>query len=160
LIPERYYRILGLTASATPMDVKKAYRNLAKRVHPDLNPSKQANEQFLKIKEAYEIILGYRPLPKTNEVPKQNPTRNESKGSSHKTSEQEQLEKAIRFKIQQECQAKIHFLKQKKRYDSLREGWRLQVFNSVVLLSTLAFLLVAADYLLPSKLTKHRIAHN
>lgn len=50
------YKILGLSASATREEVKKAYRKLALEWHPDKNKSPNAHEMFIKINEAYLIL--------------------------------------------------------------------------------------------------------
>ncbi len=50
---EDYYKILGLTKSATPEEIKRAYRKLAVKYHPDKNPgNKAAEEKFKKVSEA------------------------------------------------------------------------------------------------------------
>ena len=50
-----YYEVLGLSKNATPDDVKKAYRKIARQFHPDLNPNdKEANKKFQQINEANE----------------------------------------------------------------------------------------------------------
>jgi curved DNA-binding protein len=52
-----YYKILGLSKSASEEDIKKAYRKLARKLHPDLNPNdKEANKKFQQINEANEVL--------------------------------------------------------------------------------------------------------
>lgn len=52
-----YYKILGISKSASEDDVKKAYRKLARKYHPDLNPNdKEASKQFQQINEANEVL--------------------------------------------------------------------------------------------------------
>ncbi|MCX7842416.1 MAG: DnaJ domain-containing protein [Clostridia bacterium] len=52
-----YYSILGLDKNASQEDIKKAYRKLAKKYHPDTNPgNKQAEEKFKDVNEAYEVL--------------------------------------------------------------------------------------------------------
>ncbi len=52
-----YYKILGISKSASEDDIKKAYRKLARKYHPDLNPNdKEANNQFQQINEANEVL--------------------------------------------------------------------------------------------------------
>ena len=52
-----YYKILGINKSATEKEIKKAYRKLARKYHPDVNPdNKEAEKKFKEINEANEVL--------------------------------------------------------------------------------------------------------
>ena len=53
-----YYSVLGITKDASQDDIKKAFRQLGKKFHPDLNPNNkaEAEEKFKEISEAYEVL--------------------------------------------------------------------------------------------------------
>ena len=51
-----YYEVLGLSKNASEDDIKKAYRKLAKKYHPDINKAADAEEKFKEINEAYEVL--------------------------------------------------------------------------------------------------------
>ena len=51
-----YYQILGLKKDATDAEIKSAYRKLARKYHPDVNKTKEAETKFKDINEAYEVL--------------------------------------------------------------------------------------------------------
>ena len=52
-----YYKVLGVERDATSEDIRKAYRRLARRHHPDVNPGNTASEErFKQISEAFEVL--------------------------------------------------------------------------------------------------------
>src|SRR6201988_5192506 len=54
---EDYYKILGVKRDAKPDEIKKAYRRLARKYHPDVNPGdKAAEERFKQMSEAFHVL--------------------------------------------------------------------------------------------------------
>src|ERR1700752_5314365 len=54
-----YYGLLGVKKTATAEDIRKAFRKLARKYHPDVNPGdKKAEEKFKEISEANDVLIG------------------------------------------------------------------------------------------------------
>ena len=51
-----HYEVLGVERTATPEEIKRAYRKLARELHPDVNPSAEASERFKEVTHAYDVL--------------------------------------------------------------------------------------------------------
>ena len=51
-----YYELLGVGRDASPDDIKRAFRQLARQLHPDTNPDPTASERCKEIAHAYELL--------------------------------------------------------------------------------------------------------
>ncbi len=53
---KNYYHILGVDQEASELEIRKAFRHLVKKYHPDINSGPDANHKFIEIQEAYECL--------------------------------------------------------------------------------------------------------
>jgi hypothetical protein len=51
-----YYSVMGVRSDAAPDEIKRAYRRLARELHPDVNPDPQTQERFKEVTQAYEVL--------------------------------------------------------------------------------------------------------
>ncbi|MBV8445553.1 MAG: DnaJ domain-containing protein, partial [Candidatus Dormibacteraeota bacterium] len=51
-----YYGLLGVSRNASDAEIKRAYRRLARELHPDINPDEEAQARFKDISAAYEVL--------------------------------------------------------------------------------------------------------
>jgi hypothetical protein len=135
------YEVLGVEVGAPQDEVKRAFRKLAFKYHPDLNSSPKAHEMFLNVQKAYEIIVTAQktfadieepvtPNWKSRDRDKQNITRAEAIRKARDTAQ-----RLDRIKLQKEAKHFAHFKK------SIYYPWTI----AMVHVSLIFFLLIAAD---------------
>jgi curved DNA-binding protein CbpA len=141
------YKILGVEPNASPEAIRKAYRTLVKKYHPDKNPNQAAAAKFIEIQAAYEQITN-------GEVGLQPDAVQQKYRASQQQYEQEleaymQQRAAAREKIRQqklkEEAYKINYLQQ------LKSGKTGLWHQAVAYVGLLLFFAVWVDYFLPSK---------
>jgi hypothetical protein len=144
---KRYYDILDLPVTASDTEVRKQYRKLAMRLHPDKNPSPQAKERFILITDAYEILTGKKESPAH--------TRSLQSKSPEKTHEERVKEAKKRFYDQQEKER----IANEMYYQSLFRGkkWKVLRLSAIPGLIIAVFLIL--DLLLPCHYEKDRVTH-
>lgn len=104
-----YYSILEISTDSTDADIRKAYRRLAKKYHPDINKSENAHEKFIEISEAYEILISQK--QKKGEY--QNiSTEEQGYADYHASEEFEKFRQEVREKARQRA---------KMRYDEFKK---------------------------------------
>ena len=137
---KKYYELLGITDSSSENEVRKAYRRMAMKFHPDKNPSPQANDRFIELTEAYEILLGKRDLT--------------SEKSTQKTHEDRMREARNRYYEQQ----KREILENEHYYQSMFLGKKWSFIKMASLVGIFLFILIFLDIFLPKHIEKETLA--
>ncbi len=144
-----YYRTLGLQENASDQEVRRKYRSLAMRYHPDKNPSPEAKETFIRITEAYEIILGKQEAPVQVKA-----TGSAAQGPSKKKSNEDRVKEAQRrYKEQQYKEAVAN----EQYYQSLINGKKWKMIRVNALLGGILSLLLVLDVFLPGHYEEDRV---
>ena len=105
-----YYSILELTTSSTESDIRKAYRKLAKKYHPDVNKSVNAPEKFIEISEAYEFLINHYQQNFGNST--------QDSAEEYTVTDYRKSEEFLRFKRQ----AKMRYEEFKKQHEAFQKS--------------------------------------
>lgn len=132
---KRYYEILGLKEGATKREIKQAYRRMAMRYHPDLNPGNDTSTQFREVLEAYEYLMGIRQM-------------NQGRGLSEEELRRfyDLMQKAAEEKARQNYRRKVWEFKKAKERKQAQEYKKGIILFAVLLVSGLAIWLGYSFY--------------
>lgn len=144
----KYYRELGLSSDASEQEVRKKYRRLVMKYHPDKNQQVGAQEKFIAITEAYEILTR-----------KKDYTSKQSYSQSQKTEEEaieERLQKAR--KRYQENKYK-EYIENERYFQFLTSGKKWRMIKATAVIGTFLSFLLMADYFLPRHYEEDNVTH-
>ena len=144
----RYYKILGLPSSSTEKEVKKQYRILVMKYHPDRNSDPKAQELFIRITEAYDIIQG------NSSTPKEAVQTNKTAADKKKEGEERMKKARERFK-QQEINEKLANI---RFFQALTHGKKWKRFKIISIVCSVLALLLIVDQFLPHHTTEDELS--
>ncbi len=144
----RFYKILGLDSSASEKEVKKQYRILVKKYHPDRNSSPNAQEKFIQITEAYDIILD------PNYISTKNKLRTQKTDEEKKKEREERMKKAKERYRYQEMKEKLENI---RYFNSLTTGKKWLQFKFIALIGFVVACLLFTDLILPHQTHEEEI---
>ena len=118
-----YYELLGIARNATAEEIKKAYRNLAKKYHPDLNPDPAAEEMLKRINAAYEVLRDPDRRAKYDRVQRESEERAKR--------ERERAQKAQRHQEDARREQERRERERREREAAAAREWEEFIFNPV-----------------------------
>lgn len=138
----KYYELFGLNENASKHEIRKAYRKLAMKYHPDKNPDPKAHQVFIDLTEAYQYLID------DSEAVKPQP-----KNRKEQSFEDRKKEAEIRFKqqkIKEQREQDFYF----KRMTS-GKSWKFFTFCTYA--SVLISFILLLEPMLPTRFESHRI---
>jgi hypothetical protein len=140
---KRYFDVLGLPINANQQQIKKHYRKLAMRLHPDKNPSPEAKALFIKITEAYDFLS-----KQTQDQPGITSDRKKEKSREERIKEAQ-----IRFYNQQQKER----LENERYFQSLFKGKKWQLIKGISFPALIIACLLIIDLVLANKFSATKI---
>jgi hypothetical protein len=144
------YRILGLPSGASDALIKKQFKKLALRFHPDRNSSPEAHEHFILISNAVDQLLKAKNTATTHSKKKSQPT-----NPVKKRAEQEQRIRVAKERFEQ--QRRSDELEQERYFRSLTTGKKWQLYKLIALLSFTLSIVLLLDLMLPHHQEKDKM---
>jgi len=142
---EKYYRILGISSSANQVEIKKQYRKLAFKYHPDKTGGDDS--KFIEITDAYDILTGRKSAPKTVSTSRSSST------VANKTKE-DRVKEAIKRQKDQILKDK---LETDKYFNKLVGGWQWRLIRANAFIGAICSLLLCIEPYMPKHYTADRL---
>lgn len=140
----KYYRLLGLSPNASEKEIRKKFRALALKVHPDHNNSHSAEEEFILLTEAHDMLLGKNSLTNKN---------TKTKGSN----EEERLKRVAEARRIFKEQLVRNHLENEIYFKKLTTGNKWRLIKVSALIGLLLSILLILDIFLPHHYQKQEI---
>lgn len=139
---KKYFALFGLTEDASQHELRKAYRKLAMQFHPDKNQDPKAEEVFIQLKQAYELLLDYQKNGPKNYTVK--PSRNRNKHAAHRNPNTKR-----KYQNTQEFER----FKEEYYFKKLTSGTKWKVFTWMKNIAVVIGLLLIIEEFLPTHFT-------
>lgn len=135
------FKLLGLPHSASETEIRKQYKKMAMRLHPDVNPDPKAHEAFVLLGKAVQILLD----PDYNESAR---TEKTTRKATNETPE-ERLERMKVAKERFEYQQKQQQTENHQYFLSLTTGFRWKIYQFITFTALILALAMSMEYFLP-----------
>lgn len=140
--------MLGLTPDASEGDIRKKYRQLAMKYHPDRNPGVDAQEKFILLTEAYEVLMGKKSVPNAVKAQVRRKTKEDDHVERMKTARRRFTDQVQRERLENERY--FNFLTKGRKWKTIRAG---------AFIGTLLFTLFILDLFLPHHFEEDKVTH-
>ena len=144
---KKYFDILGLPENASPQEIRKQFRALAMRYHPDKNTTPNAKEKFLQLTDAYEILIGKK------KAPVELTTRNRAKKEK---SAEDRMREAKKKHFDQLYKEQ---LENERYFKSLFTGRKWRILKKISILGPILSVLLLLDLFLPNHYESDKIIY-
>lgn len=146
----KYYEVFGLTEGATKSEVKRQYRKLAMKFHPDRNPDPKAHKLFLDLTEAYQILMDDSAV---------RPTRNirDTTSTSTKSAAEQRQERYRQGQERYRQYIQNKKIASERAFQNFTQGIRWKIFKISAIISCIVGILLFLDFVLPTRTENHVI---